>query len=160
MSGCLQRVIFGRRTMESRTMVLSTCILFDFLTMCIHLIFRPIQTKIKVNKREYKQVKIQWKKMIKIWLCVNYRFRDSIGLEKKKPPSSSSPSALYLFTGGKSRLTGNITCLWSHKELIPTIILLQQHSPRAVVKAGRQSREEGLKPNLPIVLQGSHTLYQ
>lgn len=42
MSGCLQGVIFGRRTMESRTMVLSTCIFFNCLTMCIHLIFRLI----------------------------------------------------------------------------------------------------------------------
>lgn len=41
-----------------------------------------------------------------------------------KIPSSGSPSALYLFTGGKSRLREeDITYLKSHLELIPTMIL-------------------------------------
>lgn len=66
--------------------------------------------------------------------------------EKKKKNLDSLfqlPSALYLFTGGKGRLREDITCLKPHRELVPTIILLQQNSPGGrVVDTGKQKTEE------------------
>lgn len=90
---------------------------------------------------------------------MNYRFKESLELEKKKNlkiPSSISLSIFYLFTVGKNRLKGRkITFLRSHRELTPTITLFGQHNPRTVFEAERQSREEqGPKSNLSLCPEG------